>query len=387
LSVAKIVVQPVIMNLNKTVLTLICLATLITILVAGLWPFDFSPENKVFWLKDEPGVRITGPGHLYSPVGLEHFFTGKSISLEIRLRPATDQTRRYCNILSFWSGARQEVFLIGQHRDELYLRIPGRRPGMTRDYLEVGRERLLEKGRAVFITLTSNHWGTVLYEDGRRTASYPNFQLLKESGAESGRLILGNSADGRHWWEGDILGLAIYDRVKSDQEVQQNYLSWVRRDYQGLKTSNGLAAFYPFTEGRGEYARNQAGDAFPLYKPPVFQPLRKVVLAWPSKQYLKRFAFYQDAAVNLFGFIPFGFFVALRLLRFTRLPATESIVLTVVLGGLVSLGIELAQVYLPGRNSEAGDVVFNVIGTLIGVAIIRYLIKKELKGFESIPHK
>ena len=172
----------------------------------------------------------------------------------------------------------------------------------------MGKEHSLVKGRAVLITLTSTPWGPLLYEDGRRTASYSNFSLLKEAGAGSGRLILGNSADGGHWWLGDILGLAIYNRVISDQEVQQNYLSWVGRDYQGLKASPGLAAFYPFTEGQGEWVRNQAGDAYPLFKPAVFQPLRKVVLAWPTKPYMKSHSFYKDAAVNYFRLYPLGIF-------------------------------------------------------------------------------
>ena len=35
----------------------LCLAVLLSILVAGLWPFNFFPENRVEWLPDRDGVR------------------------------------------------------------------------------------------------------------------------------------------------------------------------------------------------------------------------------------------------------------------------------------------------------------------------------------------
>ena len=38
-------------NINLKYLGGICLAILIIILIAGLWPFNFFPENKVTWFK------------------------------------------------------------------------------------------------------------------------------------------------------------------------------------------------------------------------------------------------------------------------------------------------------------------------------------------------
>jgi VanZ family protein len=358
--------------LNKKISGLILLGIILVTLLFGLWPLNFHPPNRVEWLKDEPGVRITGPGHLFSLPGMVRYFPDQSVSLEIWLRPSTDNTNRYCNILSFWDGGRQAVFLIGQHTDELYLRVPNLNPGQTKKYRERWRDHFLVKGQAVILTVTSTSRMTTIYKNGLLNGSFSTFSLLKESGGGSGILILGNSAVGGNWWKGDILGLAIYNRVLPDHEAKKNFQNWIQRDYQEIKRSPGLVGFYPFNEGRGELVKNQAGNGFPIFKPAVFQPLHKIVLEWPSKEYRKHLSFYLDVAVNFFGFIPLGFFVALHLLRFNHRSVFRSLYLTVVLGSLISLAIELTQVWLPSRDSSASDLVFNILGTFVGAGFISF---------------
>jgi glycopeptide antibiotics resistance protein len=136
-----------------------------------------------------------------------------------------------------------------------------------------------------------------------------------------------------------------------------------------LKSSSGLIGLYVFDEGKGDRIHNLASNSSPLLKPAYFHPLQKVVLEWPSKDYLKRLGFYQDMGVNVIGFIHLWFFFALWLARFTRLSSSAAFALTFLLGTLFSLGIELAQVYLPSRDSSASDLIFNSLGTLIGIGL------------------
>ena len=200
---------------------------------------------------------------------------------------------------------------------------------------------------------------------------FPGFPLLEDGPAGPSVLVLGNSAIGKSYWEGDLLGLALYNRGLSGEEVRENHSRWVQRDYGSLKTGQGLIGLYPFNEGKGEQIGNLASDSYPLLKPAVFHPLQKVILEWPRKEQLKRWGFYQDVGVNILGFIPLGFFFGLWLLRFTRLPAPGAGAATLFLGALLSLGIELTQVYLPTRDSSAGDLIFNIVGTLVGIMLLR----------------
>ena len=358
-------------EINKKPLSFICWSIFIIIAFFGLWPFNLNPFNQVFWLKDEPGVRFSGPGHLYSPGSLADFFSGRPVSLECWLRPAAEPNNRLPHILSFWDGRRREVFLLGQWKDALAIRVRTSRPDVPRGYRERGQGRVLVKNRTIFLTLTSSPEGTTLYLDGARVKEFPGFPLLDDGPAGPGVLVLGNSAIGKSCWEGDLLGLAVFNRVLSDREVRENHSRWIQRDYGSLKTGQGLIGLYPFNEGKGERIGNLASDSYPLLKPAVFHPRQKVILEWPTKEQLKRLGFYQDLAVNILGFIPLGFFFALRLLRFTRLPSSGAGAATLLLGALLSLGIEWTQIYLPTRDSSASDLIFNILGTLIGMVILR----------------
>lgn len=69
-----------------------------------------------------------------------------------------------------------------------------------------------------------------------------------------------------------------------------------------------------------------------------------------------------DGIVNVILFAPLG--IALALNDRVALRA-------VLLGGMLSCGVELAQIFIPGRDPSLGDVVANTLGTAAGQAIFR----------------
>lgn len=79
-----------------------------------------------------------------------------------------------------------------------------------------------------------------------------------------------------------------------------------------------------------------------------------------------------DTVLNVAFFVPLGIVVAM-LLPLRWAPAS------VVLGAAVSLAVEIAQSVIPGRVPDAGDVVANTTGALIGtvvVVIVRLLARR-----------
>ena len=71
-----------------------------------------------------------------------------------------------------------------------------------------------------------------------------------------------------------------------------------------------------------------------------------------------------DLAANIVAYAPFGFLLALWFRR--KLPAVVAVLLAVLAASLVSLGVEFAQVYLPGRVSSKVDLFANAAGSAIG---------------------
>jgi glycopeptide antibiotics resistance protein len=78
--------------------------------------------------------------------------------------------------------------------------------------------------------------------------------------------------------------------------------------------------------------------------------------------------FWQDAFINVAGFIPFGcFFCAYFSARKLRSPA----LCAAAFGAAVSVFIELTQANLPTRDSSMSDLINNILGSVLGAAAYR----------------
>jgi len=96
--------------------------------------------------------------------------------------------------------------------------------------------------------------------------------------------------------------------------------------------------------------------------------LDKIFLEPFWKEFSMSRRYWNAAFKNIVGFIPFGFcFCACLSARKVRRAALA----TVILGGLVSLTIEILQAYLPTRDSGTTDLFTNTLGTYIGVIAYR----------------
>lgn len=71
-----------------------------------------------------------------------------------------------------------------------------------------------------------------------------------------------------------------------------------------------------------------------------------------------------DQMRNVLLYVPLGFFLLLLLRR--ALGPLWSVVVATVLGALLSLGVELGQVYVTTRVSSLMDITLNTLGTLLG---------------------
>jgi len=92
-------------------------------------------------------------------------------------------------------------------------------------------------------------------------------------------------------------------------------------------------------------------------------------LSLPWLHYHRTWLYWEDVAVNIAGFVPFGFLLSayFSAARASRHPAA----LVIVLGFATSLFIEILQAYLPTRDSGVNDLITNTLGTACGVAVFR----------------
>ena len=188
------------LNVRKNVLGLICLVVTAVILLAGLWPFNFRPENKVRWLQDHNGVQFYGQAIIFSQLPAP--YTLHPFSVELCLQSVTDSISHIGHVFSFLDGHGSEIFFVGQWRSHLLV---GKGIHGKKTYREVGIRDALKKGEKRFVTITSGTDGTNIYVDGILLKSSPRFHLFSMNEKPSGRIILGNSPTGSEYWTGHLL--------------------------------------------------------------------------------------------------------------------------------------------------------------------------------------
>ncbi len=358
----------------------ICLAVVGIILVAGLLPLRFTAQNNVSWLANTNGLHFPGgearspfdPGGVAltpQPLSLSPGATVATgaLSIELWLRPAKEPTGARQRVLAVCDASGDELFFIGQWTTQLLGLI--RRPGASGKaaFQEIDVPDSLSEGQARFATITSGTNGTAFYLEGALAKQYPNVPLLPATESLFGkRLYLGNSPDGLWPWAGDILGLAVYGRALPASEVLASYEWWASSNRIARPTTPGLMALYNFESRAGSWVPEVAsGASNSLFIPDHFAFTKPALEPVDFSMHDRG-----DLLLNVFGFVPFGFMFALWQWRVRRSSRWNLVVFAVVVGGLLSLGIEWVQVYLPMRDSSLTDLLCNTLGTLLGALII-----------------
>ena len=355
----------------------ICLITLI----AGLWPFEFHPVNKVSWLGDRNGVNFYGQSAIVSPIlwddPQKSPFQNKSITIELRVHPPAKLSDvGIGRILSLYDGQEPDLLFLGQWKSHLViwsriqiLQSKFHKPVKRRDYGEIGLRDALSKDNDQFLTITSGPGGTSIYLNGKLARANPGYNVLSGFAGIPFRLILGNSPTGEGYWTGSLSGLAMYNQTLTPPQVLKSYREWMDQGYPSTPGENGCTALYLFNERKGKIVNNHLDSGNQLLIPEVFTPLQRIVLSPPWNDFRWDRSSLQDITINIVGFIPFGFFFAAFLGKMKQLRKSTLYLTTALIGFAFSLGIELLQVYIPTRYSQLTDVICNVIGTIVGMVL------------------
>jgi hypothetical protein len=336
----------------------------IVILIAGLWPFNFFPANRVGWHIAE-GLHFDGYGQIYSTEPLilpKGRGEAAEASIELVLIPA----QSYKDASSLFSLINQGVvtFAIGQSVADLFLQ--GSFNGDTGK--PVGKlwiDGACGQSRQLFVTVTLDARQVNVYLDGRMARSFP---VSTRADALSGEILIGHTFQGGPPWNGDVARIAVFGGGLDAAEVSHRYQQWVQaRSLANTADRQGVE--YEFLTPSRDFvsATGKFGPA--LMIPKIFRVRRPEVLEWPDR--LNRDVV-MDAVINILGFVPFGFLTCLSLCDWTRWREYRRLTITILLAAAVSLAIELLQIFLPTRDSSLADLVMNILGAAIGARAAVY---------------
>jgi len=345
----------------------VLLALLASLLVAGLFPFNFLPANQVSWLQGTRGVRFYGYGEVRALQTAPGDLTdsaeagsGTTVELWIGCEGAGPEVS---GVLAVYHSRDRKPFAIEQSMTDLILGGVVRDPQGRPEFRHMSLDEVLDAGAQHFVTITTSKDGTTIYLEGEPRKAYPSVELTRDN--FDGILLLGQTPHGHQEWHGDVRGLAIYWKVLTPDEVAANYEAWRRGDWRELRTRAPAAAIYPFDERSGALVHNRGNRGGDLAIPLRLHALDPVMLAVPSHHDLTNVS---DITLNIAGFVPFGGMVVVYL-KNRRWSNAKAVMAAVAAGLVISLLIELLQVLLPSRDSSLLDVINNTLGSGIGAGL------------------
>ena len=200
--------------------SLLCVAVLSGILVAGLWPFE-RPPNGVTWLGTENGLGFSGYATAWSSGSFQTAGPSDedSCSLDLWLQPgATNDSN---TILAFSTPANPRQLSIHQYRSMLILNREIRSDPHRN--ATIGIDGVFRRIKPVFITIASGAQETAMYLDGVLARKFPRFRL--ESNC-TGQLVIGTSPIVEDSWSGQLRGIAIYRQEITAAQARSHYETW-----------------------------------------------------------------------------------------------------------------------------------------------------------------
>ncbi len=360
------------MSAHRKVTLAISIAICGGYLFVGLWPFEFHPRNNLGWRPGANGTFFGWPSIIYSEGSFDLGSTARTsyagaVTIELYVRSEHKPGREVGSILTFFDGELPENLLVAQWKDDLLLRVISRETRGRKNFREVGVDAGLRPGARRFIAITSSAASTNFYLDGILAREIPGLSVRPE--ALRGRLLLGNGPQGNQRWAGKMFCVAIFNRSLAACEISLHQRFWAGDRLRQLQSKPGLSALYFMDERSGATIPDRSPSGIPLLVPERFQVLKRTVLVLPWEDPHPYFSDTGDVSINVLGFIPFGFFYFIYRTQVRPGRPFRNAVLAVAVSGIISLAIELIQVYLPTRSSSLTDLICNVVGSGIGVAM------------------
>ena len=343
----------------------LCGIVVVAVIVATLWPFSFCARNGVSWLPDGTGLRFAGNGVVVSntPLNRAALGSGDSYSLEIVVRPA--KMKSTGTFLSFYSDKTSSEFMLFWQGNSLEIsrgflnaREDSRSPAF-------GADSMFETGKLLLLTITSGKDGTTIFKNGDRFRVLTEFEIKASDLA--GQIILGTSAVRFQPYSGEIRGLAVYNRELSPEEVLGDFRTWSTGAFD-LGTTPGAVAVYRFDHASGDLSHSATGSAPDLNIPRHFVVPHKPFLESPRDEFRANREYTVDLVENVIGFMPVGFIFCAYFAYRCRL--LKAVVYATLVGGALSVTIEIAQFYVPPRGSGMSDIITNTAGAAIGALLL-----------------
>jgi len=343
---------------------------LLITLVFGLDPKGYDFHNHVSRHPGSPGLHFDKYGFAYTDLSnkVREAISGTNgFSLVLTLKPKSFEQEGFNHIFSIYAGKDQNQLIVGQWYSHIIV-MNGDDYDHRRKTARIEAEIPIGSAQPFFFAVTTGEMGTGLFIDGKEV-SFDADLVLKIPAGAGPKLILANSVYGKHSWQGDIIGLAVYNKDLSVEDIALQYQALTEGKYAEAAGKETPVLLYFFDEKQGPRVFNYGDDDTQLLIPDSATPIKKIILARPLSGAGWHRNFLLDVILNLIGFIPLGFALAAVFADYGGYSEKRILLQTVLCCFTVSLTIEILQAWMPSRSSQSLDLILNTFGALIGAVV------------------
>ena len=343
---------------------LLLAAITLFMLWAGLDPKGYRFRNEVDWVENGGGLRFGRFGRVETEPFLSReqaaTLNAQGFAVELTFEPPRKWDSGFRVLASFHSGTDASQLIIGQWREHLILMNGD-------DYSHVRRTPRITADTTPFLpgplTLVINRTTnrTSLFLNGELISASPKLQLALPATPDPGRLTLGNTVNASLPWRGVIREFALAGRPLDAAEIRAR----AKMPTNAPQPPRDELLFYHFAQGSGVTVVNQGSLPAPLTIPTRLYALGHRFLAGSLAAATPRNLLAIDSIVNFIGFMPFAAVIVI-LLHAARSGPLRAVLLATLASLLLSFTIELAQAWMPPRDSSLRDLLLNTAGGCLG---------------------
>lgn len=344
----------------------------ILVLILTLFPFSFNPKNNVTFRSDS-GVHFSPPSTMYTESYPALFSRMNRFTLLFRLIPEMEPSVLPRKIITNSINSYEQNFCVQQIGTTLYFRVSN---GVAGESYNIYVENAFPKGKDTWCCIVYDGEGLTAFIDGVKKYDRKIGRIDFSSWNNAYPLVIGSEANGYHMWVGTMVTISFFDEALHDTLLH---------DPENLIRSKNPSLLFQFGKVNNGSIRSKGSDSVTtLNIPEYFIPYKRNFLMESTMPFWTRRIYFRDVILNVIMFLPIGYLFSVLFSR-RNLKSFLLVILTIVSGFLFSLSIELLQAYLPERNSSITDVFSNVLGTISGYLIFRYVSKKGKSGIEINP--
>ena len=354
------------------------IVALLSVFFFGLRPKGLPSKNPVHVNQKEGSITFERYGVTYVEIDPSNRCrrSGKpeGLTIEMAVRAADIHKAGFRSLVMMHDGSDHNQLIVGQWKSSIIV-MNGDDYDYRKRLPKLSAKDVFSTNEIRFVTIVSGKGKTQLFLDGVHAKTKAHWQLMLPGYGQHFTMVVGNSVTGKQSWTGELHYLALTGKMASPAAVKDRYDAWVKGHRFSFDETDHQLAVYTFDNiVEQRHIPDRSGCSRPLQVPSHPTVLKKQFLSAPWHDFKPVRSLFIDVLFNWIGFIPLGAFFFGWLDASPRwLPGRYRVFATVLLCFSLSLGIEIAQAWMPTRSSSFLDLSLNTLGAWMGTWLIVWI--------------